>query len=40
LKDKYLNFEKSFKHNNLLDLNVLDLFLKLNILKKIYKIKN
>ena len=33
LKEKCLNLEKYLKHDNLLDLDDLDLFLELNILK-------
>jgi len=32
LKEKCLNFEKYLKYENLLDLDLLDLFLELNIL--------
>jgi len=35
LQEKYLNLENFLKHDNLLDNNHLDLFLKLNILKEI-----
>jgi len=35
-----LNFDKYLKCDNLLDLNNLDLFLKLNILKRIIGLKN
>jgi len=40
LKEKCLNFEKYLKHNNLLDLDGLDLFSELNILKGDYRIGN
>ena len=40
LKEKCLNLEKYLKHDNLLDLDGLDLFSKLNILKEIIWLKN
>jgi len=40
LKEKYLNFEKYLKYDNLLNLDSLNLFsLKLNILKENYRIR-
>jgi len=39
LKEKCLNLEKYLKHDNLLDLNGLDLFSELNILKGDYRIE-
>jgi len=40
LKDKCLNLEKYLNHDNLLDLDDLDLFYELNILKEIIKLEN
>jgi len=40
LKEKYLNLEKYLKHDNLLDLDGLDLFSELNILKEIIGLEN
>jgi len=40
LKEKCLNLEKYLKHDNLLDLDGLDLFLELNILKQIIGLEN
>ena len=40
LKEKHLNLENYLKHDNLLDIDGLDLFSKLNILKKIIGLKN
>ena len=40
LKEKCLNLEKSLKHDNLLDVDGLDLFLELNILKEIIGLQN
>ena len=40
LKEKCLNLEKYLKHDNLLDLDGLDLFLELNILKEIIGLEN
>jgi len=40
LKEKCLNLEKYFKHDNLLDFDGLDLFSELNILKEIVRLKN
>jgi len=40
LKEKWLNLEKYLKYGNLFDLDGLDLFLELNILKKIIELKN
>jgi len=40
LKEKCLNLEKYLKHDNLLDLDGLDLFSKLNILKEIIGLEN
>jgi len=40
LKEKCLNLEKYLKCDNLLDFYNLDLFIKLNILKKIIESKN
>ena len=40
LKEKCLNLEKSLKHDNLLDVDGLDLFSELNILKEIIGLEN
>ena len=40
LKEKCLNLEKYLKHDNLLDLNGLDFFSKLNMLKEIIRLEN
>jgi len=40
LKEKCLNLEKYLKHDNLLDLDGLDLFSELNILKEIIGLEN
>jgi len=40
LKEKCLNLKKYLKHDNLLDLDDLDLFLELNILKEIIGLEN
>jgi len=40
LKEKCLNLEKSLKNNNLLDVDGLDLFSELNILKEIIGLEN
>jgi len=40
LKEKCLNLEKSLKHDNLLDVDGLYLFLELNILKEIIALEN
>jgi len=40
LKEKCLNFKKYLKHDNLLDLDGLNLFSELNILKEIIRLKN
>ena len=40
LEEKCLNFEKYLKHDNLLDLDGLDLFIELNILNQIIGLKN
>ena len=40
LKEKCLNLEKYLKNNNLFDLDGLDLFSELNILKEIIGLKN
>jgi hypothetical protein len=40
LKEKCLNLEKSLKHDNLLDIDGLDLFSELNILKEIIRLEN
>jgi len=40
LKEKCLNLEKYLKHNNLLDLDGLDLFSELNILEEIIGLEN
>jgi len=39
LKEKCLNLEKYLKHDNLLDLDDLNLFSELNILKEIIRLK-
>ena len=40
LKEKCLNLEKYLKHDNLLDLDGLDLFSELNILREIIRLEN
>ena len=40
MKEKCLNLEKYLKHDNLLDIDNLDLFSQLNILKEIIRLKN
>jgi len=40
LKEKCLNLEKYLKHDNLLDLDGLDLFSELNILREIIGLEN
>ena len=40
MKEKCLNLEKYLKHDNLLDLDGLDLFSELNILKEIIGLEN
>jgi len=40
LKEKYLNLEKSLKHDNLLDIDGFDLISELNILRKIIGLEN
>jgi len=40
LKEKYLKLEKYLKHDNLVDLNGLNLFLELNFLKEVIEKKN
>jgi len=39
-KEKYINLEKSLKHDNLLDIDLFDLFSELNILREIIYLKN
>jgi len=40
LKEKCLNLEKSLKYDNLLDIDRFNLFLELNILRKIIGLEN